>query len=224
MNANTQMMINLLIMFMMGFMVWIFFLRNFLINWLKVKMPTTKYNVLVEVQHPVQNYFACGQIEKSFLYYKGKKTPDNPKANRIVDLTEIEKTVGIGSMVHRSFGVLNIRVDDAKGCCIFRDEKSYQSLSGYSPESIGDLVYDAQNRPSLEDGMMAPKMFQIVVIGLLCLVAVGLVMTYMQIGKSQTIIDGHLKMTFDYVVEIAKNMNITSVTPTTNYTAMGIGG
>jgi hypothetical protein len=71
MNANTQMLINLLIMFMMGFMVWLFFLRNFLLSWLKVKMPTTKYNVLVEVQHPVQNYFAPGQFEKNMLYYKG---------------------------------------------------------------------------------------------------------------------------------------------------------
>jgi hydrogenase maturation factor len=218
------MLINLLIMFAMGLIVWLFFLRNFLLSWLKVKMPTTKYNVLVEVQHPIQNYFAPGQIEKNMLYYKGKKTVDNSKAQRIVDLTLIEKEVGIGSMVHRGFGVQNIRVDDAKGCCLYRDENSYRAISGYSPESIGDLVYDAQNRPSLEDGMIQPKMFQIIVIGLLCLTVVGVVMTYMQIGKSQTIIDGHLKMTYDYVVTIAKNMNITVITPQTNFSALGIGG
>lgn len=221
MDANNAMVLNLVIMFFMGMMVWIFFLKNFLITWLKVKMPTTKYNVMVEVQHPVQNYFAPGQIEKNFLYYKGKKTSDNPKGNRIVDLTNIEIEVGIGSIVHHGWGVRNIRVDDAKGCCLYRDEKSYKAVSGYSPEAIGDLVYDAQNRPSLEDGLMTPRVFQIImVIGVLIL-GVGLYFVYSTVDSGIAKVDSHLKMTFDYVQAIATNLNVTANT-NTNFT--GIGG
>lgn len=221
MNQNSAMVLNLVIMFFMGMLVWLFFLRNFLLSWLKTKMPVTKYNVMVEVEHAVMNYFAPGQIEKSFLYYKGKKTKDNPKGDRIIDLTNIEKEVGIGAIVHRAWGVQNIRVDDSKGCCLYRDEVSYKSVSGYSPEAISDLVYDAQNRPSLEDGMLTPKLFQIIVIALLCVTVVAQVMTYIQDGKNTELLDGHQKMTYDYVVATAKNLNVTS-NPNQNFT--GIGG
>ena len=220
-NLQTQMMINLVIMFFMGFSVWLFFLRNFLVNWIKVKTPFTKYNVLVEVQHPVQNYYASGQIEKNFLYYKGKKTRDNPKAQRIVDLTEIEKELGIYNVVHRGWGVPCIRVDDAKACVLFRDEDSYKSITGYSAEAIDDLVTDAQNRPSLDEGLIHPKVFQIIVIIALFIIALGLYMVYDTVMKQTVMVDGHVKLVYDYLVA---NYNVTaSVAPSVPINT-GIGG
>lgn len=218
MDNNSAMIVNMLIMFFMGFMVWIFLLRNFLLSYLKVKMPM-KYNVLVEVQHPVQNYFAPGQIDKNFLYYKGKVTRDNPKAQRIVDLTEIEKAVGIGAIVERKWGIQTIKVDDAKSCILYRDEESYKSISGYSAEAIDDLVYDAQNRPSLDEGLMKPKVFQIIVIIGLFIIALGLYMVYSEVSKSTVLIDGHIKMVYDYTTAIANNFNVT-INPG-NLTGMG---
>lgn len=220
MDNNTAMVINLVIMFLMGFMVWMIVLRNFLINWIKVKNPMSKYNVLVEVEHPVQNYFACGQIEKNFLYYKGKKTRDNPKAQRIVDLTEVIKTVGLQNCVERKFGVQNIKVDDAKSCIFYKDGDQYKAVSGYSAEAIDDLVTDAQNRPSEDDGLMKPRIFQFVMIGAVCLMLVGLYFIYSNDKANVALIDGHLKMTYDYTRAIANNLNVTVVP--INFT--GIGG
>lgn len=220
MNQQSIMVLNLVIMFFMGFMVWFFFLRNFLLSWIKVKMPMTKYNVLIEVQHAVQNYYAPGVIQKSMLYYTGKKTPDNPTPNRIVDLTEVEKKVGIGAIVTRSLGVLIIRVDDAKNCILYKDEESYKSIDGYNAEAIDELVYTALHKPSLEEGLMKPKIFQIVmVIGILIL-GVGLFMVYSSINKSTALLDGHLKMIYDYTYAMVNHLNVTIVPA--NYT--GIGG
>ena len=212
MDANSAMLINMFIMFLMGFMVWIFFLKNFLIAWIKVKNPMSKYNVLVEVQHPVQNYYAPGQIEKNFLYYKGKVTSDNPKGKRIVVLAEVEKIVGIQNIVTRKNGVMNIIVDDAKGCVIYRDGDSYKSISGYSAEAVDDLVTDAQNRPSLEEGMMTPRVFQMVVVFGLIILAVGLYFVYDNISGQLSVNDAHVKMVYDQGYAIVKTMNIT-VTP-----------
>lgn len=200
-----QILVNYGVFIILGFMLCLFIAKKFLFALIKLKLFNNKYNVLVEVDHPVSNYYKAGKIDNGFLYFMANKRPDNPKPNRIINVPQ-----DLDKVTFKSFGVVCIRVDDVKNCILYKDGSSYKSVPGYNAEAVDELVNTALNKPSLEDGLFSPKMFQLVVLLLFFGVGVGIYMLY----KGHSNLDMHIKMVYDTVQPIYNhfNLSMTNVT------------
>ena len=200
-----QLLINYVLAFGVGFFICLFIAKQFLVSLIKVKLFSSKYNCLVEVEHPVANYYKPGKIDNGFLYFMANKRPDNPKPNRIINVPQ-----DLNQVTFKSFGTVCIRVDDVKNSILYKDGEQYRSIPGYNAEAVDELVVTALNKPSLEDGLFSPKMFQIIVIIAFVAVFIGIYILY----KGHSSLDDHIKMVYDVSYPLYKHFNLSMVNAT----------
>lgn len=194
---NYVLLLNYIIVFLFGFMILVVFLRNFIISWLKVKLPFFKSaDILVRVKNPVQDYFCVGNYNNGMLYYSPKARPDNSKPSRMISVSQRIYS----KAVYRSYGVPCIDVDDVKNCVLVwtgddvdKDTQSYSVIIGYNAEAMDETVKTALAKPSLEEGVISSKVFQYIMIGGFLLLGVAIFMVYREVK----VIDPHVRLVYD---------------------------
>ena len=209
MALNYTLLVNYIICFGFGLMFFLFFLRNFLINWMKVKIPFFKTaDILVVVKNPVQDYFCVGSYNNGVLQYVARPRPDNKKPSRMINISQ--KAYNLA--VHRSWGVPCVEVDDIKNCVLLwrggsedlDNVQSYSAVPGFNAENMDEIVKTALAKPSMEEGVVSGKVFQLIVLGGIILLGVGLYMVYRNIS----LVDTHVKLVYDTLM---LSMNATVV-------------
>ena len=185
--------------FLLGFLTWIFMLKNFAMSYLKVKL-SSKNKLLVKVVSPLGDYFVAGEYNKSHLEFKAKKRRDNKDPNRIIYVESIKEAV------YQSFGVKCIDVDDAKDSVYYRHNDTYKSVCGANTEYTDELIKTALAKPSEEGiGFFNAKTWQAII--LICILILG-GLAYM-IYKQTKVIDEKLGMLHEEHAAIATELNAT---------------
>jgi len=204
---NWTLLINYLLCFFFGIMIFLVFMRNYIITWLKVKLPFfSTADIHVRIKNPVRDYFSVGSYNNGMLYYRAKPRPDNNKPERMISISQDV----YNRAVYRSNAVSCIDVDDVKNAVLIWDGDSYRAVAGFNAEAMDETVKTALKKPSMDDGL-TPKVFQWIVIGGIVILGVGIYLIF----KQTQLIDTHAKMIYDLVLPIYNQMNITVVAPAT---------
>lgn len=199
--------------FLAGVIIIAFMLKGFFLPWWRVKRSGGN-KILVQVKNILGSYYCAGRIDNGFLYYTARKRKDNPNASRMINVTNSKNIA-----VYKSFGVSCIDVDDEKNCVFvpYNYSKlkeidpdmsivSYETVSGFNAELVDEAMTTALAKPSLLDGLLTNKQFQIFVLLGLVLVCIGIYMVWDQ-GRG---IDAHLKLIYDQTTPIYNKMfNLT---------------
>jgi hypothetical protein len=177
-NLVTYLIISLL--FGIGFVVYKF--QNFMINWYKVKRSHGS-KLLVEVENPIQDYFASGNFDNGYLRYKARKRADNPNPNRMISVEDVN------AVVYSKFGVKCIRVDDAKNIIRPRRSDKDSSIPGYNAEKMDEAIQTALLKPNPNSvGLFDAKTWQIIVlIAFVLVIIVGVVGVSTGMGTSKNV-------------------------------------
>lgn len=166
-----------------GLLVIIFFrMRSLIFAWLDV-LRSFGSKFLVRVKNKTQEYYAAGRIDKDFLYFKGRKRPDNTSPNRMIstshtwnhDTQKADMPFSINEAIFRFIGVNCIEVDDEKDCIIFYRNGLYHFVPGTNTELFDEHLKTAQSKPSREDGYIDNRKFQIFMLIGLGLVIIGFI-------------------------------------------------
>ena len=213
MDAQQQIIIALVSAFAIGFMVWIVLLKNFTINYLKVKFSGGK-KLLVKVVSPAGDYYTAGQFDKGHVTFPTRKRVDNKDPRRTLFVESF------GDAIYHSFGVTCIDVDDLKDSIYYRHSDQYHSIPGYNSEYFDELLKTAVAKPSEEGiGLFNAKTWQAIILIAILILSLGLFMVY-KTGKDTA--DRQL-MLHDEHVTIAYELNLTksllekrAITTTTN--------
>lgn len=170
----------------MGYVVYKF--QNFMVNWYKVKRSKGS-KLLVEVENPIQDYFAVGSYDNGFLRYKARKRRDNPDPHRMISVDDVD------AVVYNKFGIKCIRVDDAK-CCV-RSRRVDKMLPGYNAEKTDAVVQTAMMKPDPNaKGLFDEKTWQVIVlIAFVLVIIVGIVC-----ASSSMTTDKHVLMVYNMLV------------------------
>lgn len=200
---NYQLLLNYVLCLLFGFMFWIVLLKNYIVTWLKVKLPFFgKADIQVRVKNPIGDYFATGSYNNGVLFYTAKKRPDNSDPRRMIAISQEVYNIA----VYRNQGIPCIDVDDMKNCVLAWFNGEYKAVEGFNAETMAEIVDTALHKPSM-DGGMNPKTFQfIVIIGLIILAGA----IYFTIKKVDTV-DSHLQMVYDMVKPMFDAGNYTIV-------------
>lgn len=192
-----QFYIDLVLCAIIGAGIIIYKFRNFMSNWWNVKRSAGS-KILVEVENPVQDYFATGTFDNGYLRYKARKRADNPEPNRMISVDDIN------AVVYNKFGVKCIRVDDTKNFIRPRRGDKDSSLPAYNAEKMDEAIQTALFKPNPNaKGLFDAKTWQlIVIIGFLIVIVLGIA-----IMRESFTIDGHLQLVYDGV------QNITAALP-----------
>lgn len=154
--------------------------RNFMMNWFKVRRSRGS-KILVEIESPIQDYFATGSFDNGYLRYLARKRSDNPSPNRMISVDDIN------AVVYSKFGVKCIRVDDAKNIVRPRRSDKDSSIPGYNAEKMDEAIQTALLKPNPNaKGLFDEKTWQmIVLIAFVLLLVVGVVsvVTVMSVDK-----------------------------------------
>jgi hypothetical protein len=161
-----------------------FRLRTLLFAWLDV-VRSFGSKFLIRVKNKTQEYYASGRIDKGFLYFKGRKRPDNKDPNRMISTSYMwnpqtnksDLPFNFNEAVSRFVGVNCVEVDDEKDCIIFYRNAQYYFVPGTNTELFDENLKTAQAKPSRKDKFMDERMFQIIVVVgvILCLCATAYV-------------------------------------------------
>ena len=185
--------------FLIGFMTWIFLLKNFAVSWLKVRMSGGK-KILIKVVSPIGDYFVAGEYHKSHLEFKPRKRRDNKDPHRLIYVESIKDAI------YSSFGVKCIDVDDNKDSVYYRYNDSYKSVTGTNTEYIDELVKTALAKPSEEGiGFFNAKTWQAIVLISIVLLGVLAFMVY----KNTKEINEKMFLLHEEHVTIALELNET---------------
>ena len=192
--------------FLMGLMLFFVPQRNYLVSWLKVKLPFFKGDVQVRVKNPVNDYFAVATYSKGLLTYTAKKTKDNPKPVRhlTIEMKEYNRAV------YHSNNVPCIDVDDVKNCILIWNGESYESVEGFNVEQVDKIMETIASEPDPNASGIDNKTFQYMVLGGIIILGIA---DYMII-KGLNTNDAHIKMVYDLVQPMFTNMNLTVTPPT----------
>ena len=204
---NYTMLANYLLCVLFGFLILFIPQRSYLSSWIKVKLGFFKGDVQVRVKNPVNDFFTAGIYSNGNLYYTAKPRRDNKDPKRILNVPlDI-----YNKAVYRSNGVPCIDVDDVKNCILFWNGEHYDAVEGFNSEAMDKTIETALSQPDPNgNGLMNPKMFQILVI--LGIIVIG-VFSYF-ILKNVKLVDSHVRLVYDTVLPVVNSMNVT-ITPTT---------
>ena len=193
---NFQFIVDLLLCLVLGAGFVIYKFRNFMISWYTVKRSGGS-KILVEIENPVQDYFAPGTFDNGFLRYKGRKRADNPTPNRMLSIDDIN------AVVYTKFGVKCIRVDDAKNFIRPRRSDQDSSIPGYNAEKTDEAIQTALLKPNPNaKGIFDTKTWQIIIIVSLIVFAIGMFLIYRSVGS----VDGHVQLVYNTLQNITAQM------------------
>lgn len=186
-------------LFGLGFVAYKF--QNFMLNWFKVKRSKGS-KLLVEVENPIQDYFATGSFDNGFLRYKARKRKDNPEPNRMISVEDVD------AVVYSKFGVKCIRVDDAKNFVRSRRSPLIDALPGYNAEKTDEAMQTALIKPNPNaKGLFDEKTWQLIVlIAFVILIVVGIA----AVSTSITI-DKHVQLVYNMLVNGTYHAPLVSV-------------
>jgi hypothetical protein len=207
MAMNYTLLVNYILCMLFGMMIFLIPMRNYLITWIKVKLPFFKSaDIQVRIKRSGSDYFAIGSYDNGQLWYMAKKRKDNTKPWRKLDVSQED----YNNIIYRSNGVSCIDVDDVKNCVLNWNGTEYKSVKGFNAEASAEVVFTALQKPSTENqGLFSPIVRDI----LICLIVVVVAGSTYLIIKRITPIDAHLKMIYDYVKPMADAMNVTMIQP-----------
>ena len=155
--------------FVLGFSIWIILLKNFLINWIKVKFSGgTK--ILTKIVNIQGDYYTTSVYNKQHLALISRARSDNKEPRRLIWVDPTQE----GNAFYRSFGVTCVDIDDSKDSVYFRFDKEYVNVPPVNTEYYDELVKTALAKPSEEGiGFFNAKTWQImIIIGML--ICIGL--------------------------------------------------
>ena len=205
---NYTLLINYILCMLFGMMVFLIPMRNYLITWLKVKLPFFKSaDIQVRIKRSGGDYFAVGSYDNGVLWYLAKKRKDNPKPWRKLDISQED----YNHLVYRSNGVSCIDVDDVKNCVLVWNGSDYKAIKGFNAEASAECVFTALEKPSTEGQGWFSWTIRDLLLIVIILAIVG--SAYLIIDKIN-LVDTHAKMLYDYVKPMADSMNITMLVPT----------
>lgn len=194
-----QLLILIFSSFIIGFGVWIFLLKNFTIEWLKVRMSGGR-KILIKVISPIGDYFVAGEYHKSHLQFRARKRRDNKEPNRLIYVESIKDAI------YSSFGVKCIDVDDYKDSVYYRYNDSYKSVCGANTEYTDELVKTALAKPSEEGiGFFNAKTWQAII--LISIVILG-ILAFMVYKNTKTSMERQVLLHDEHVM-IANELNET---------------
>lgn len=206
--ASNQLMLNYVLVALFGIGILFFFLKSFLPAWFDVRRSGGS-KILVHIANPLADYFRSGRIDNGFLYYKARRRPDNPDANRMLWVGDIR------GFSYKAFGVNCVDVDDITNCVWSRDGTSttsdkgvssnYRSVTTNNAEAYDEAQYTALHKPSTKKAMFDEYTWQLVVLGAFVIVVVGIVLDINQ-GKG---IDRHLQIVYNQGAQIVSYLNVT---------------
>ena len=208
---STNLIINYVAIFLAGIGILFMLLKSFLPAWFSVRRSGGNM-ILVHIANPLMDYYKAGKIDNGFLYYKARKRVDNPDPNRMLYVGDIR------GFSYKAFGVNVIDVDDIKNCVWSRygtssksddgTSSNYNAVSTNNAEAYDEAQYTALHKPATKKAMFDEYTWQIIVLIAIILLAVGLFLTYRQIGT----VDGHVKLVYDTIQPINNYLfNSTSV-------------
>lgn len=183
------------------FVILTFRLRSLIFAWLGV-VRSFGSAFLVRVKNKTQEYYAVGRVDKTFLYFKGKKRPDNKTPNRMIATNytwdpvtqKANKPFSFNEAIFRFIGVNCIEVDDEKDCIIFYRQGEYQFVPGTNTELMDENIKTAQAKPSREDGLMDNRKFQIFVLIILVIIVLIAIFTAYQARLIPNVMGGLIDM------------------------------
>lgn len=179
--------LDLFLCLIIGAGIVIYRFRNFMMAWWSVKRSGGN-KLLVEVENPVQDYFAVGKFDNGYLRYLARKRADNPTPNRMISVEDVN------AVVYTKFGVKCIRVDDEKNCV--RSRRNNESIPGYNAEKMDEAVQTALLKPNPNaKGLFDEKTFQMIMVGGVVIILVLVVLIF----KNQGSHDQHVKLVYDAV-------------------------
>jgi hypothetical protein len=198
---STQLIINYVIIAIAGIGLLFFLLRSFLPAWFDVRRSAGS-KILVHVANPLMDYYKSGKIDNGFLYYKARRRSDNPDPNRMLYIGNIR------NFSYKAFGVNVVDVDDIKNCVWNRYGEStvndkgvssnYSAVSTNNAEAYDEAQYTALHKPAIKKALFDEYTWQLISLACFIGLAVGLFLTYRQLG----VLDGHIKMVYDYITPI----------------------
>lgn len=178
-----------------GFVVLKF--RNFMLCWFSVKRSGGS-KLLVEVENPIQDYFAPGTFDNGYLRYRARRRADNPSPNRMISVEDIN------AVVYSKFGVKCIRVDDAKNVVRPRRSGQDSSIPGYNAEKMDEAVQTALLKPNpYSKGLFDTRTWQMIVLIAFVLL---LGMAFL-ILRNVGVVDGHLQVVYTLVQNVSSTVS-----------------
>lgn len=154
----------------------LFWLRGFLIAWLKVRASGGS-KILVRVRNDLHNYYRVGSLDNVFLYFNARKRPDIKNPRKMLPIIpQGESKPMLKECIYRDWGVNVVEVDDVKECFLKYKNHEYECLATGNSE-LHDIAHQkALNLPPKgSTGLMDNRMFQIVVVVGIVLIAIGLI-------------------------------------------------
>jgi len=150
----------------------IFFVPSFFLNWVSKGMlfklmrvfASRGQKLLVEVIHPIQNYYTIGEVKEGYLFCKDRAT----KLSKNVK----EKRIYVNpDDVFRSWGVNCLRYDETGNRIVKPD---FSTVSGFDPIKQENLIIRALYDPKT-NLQQKYQLFILVGVGLLVLICFYLV-------------------------------------------------
>lgn len=188
--------IDLLVAILIGAGIIIYRFRNFMLAWWTVKQSGGS-KLLVEVENPIQDYFAAGTFDNGYLRYKARSRADNPTPNRMISVEDIN------AVVYSKFGVKCIRVDDAKNIVRPRRSDKDSSIPGYNAEKMDEAMQTALFKPNPNaKGLFDTKTWQMIV---LIAFAIVIIIGILNFSTTRSV-DAHLQLVYNTVQNITAAM------------------
>jgi hypothetical protein len=187
----------------------LFWLKNFIFCWLKVRASGGS-KILVRIRNDLHNYYRVGSLDGVFLYFNARKRPDlkNPRKQLPICPQGSDKPM-LKECLYRDWGVNVVDVDDIKECFLKYKNGSYESLATGNAEAYDLAIQKAQMQPPKGmTGLVDPKTAQIITfIGL----GIILLAVVYEISITKNILTG-LIQTYNNT-ETIKGMLSTLLTP-----------
>lgn len=199
-NPNTL----LLLAFGIGFSLANMLSKNLITTLIRVKV-LKQGNIVVCVAHNLEDYYVPGNLDAGVLSYKAKKRTDNPDPKRILAIDQD----CLNKAVYKTFNCPAILVDDIKNSVYVRKNGAFDSIGGYNAEAMSEKIDTALKKPPEDEvSLMPTKTFQLIMIGGIVVLGIGLYMVYAYLKKHDT----NTKAIYDIVSPMYNQvMNTTRV-------------
>lgn len=187
-----QFVVDLLLCVLIGAGYIVYKFRNFMISWFVVKRSGGS-KILVEIENPIQDYFAPGTFDNGYLRYRSRKRADNPIPNRMISIEDIN------AVVYSKFGVKCIRVDDSKNIVRPRRSDRDSSIPGYNAEKMDEAIQTALLKPNPNaKGLFDTLTWQIIVLASIVILGIGAFLIYREVGS----VDSHVQLVYNYLQNV----------------------
>ena len=176
--AMTTEQINQILPFLIGasmFLVLIlYWLKSFIFPWLKVR-ASGGAKILVRVRNDLHNYYKVGSLDTTFLYYKPRKRSDSKNPRKMLPICPQDSNKPmLKECIYRDWGVNVVDIDDVKECFLKYKNGQYESLATGNSEAYDLAIQKAEMQPPKgTQGIVSPRVFQIIVICGVVLIALG---------------------------------------------------